>query len=139
MSEALSHTLAALVALLTSEGYSAHAEEVERARQTLGASEQETCHILASNAFWGGPGAIWEISFSKEWQPGGIDQQLSQDLRNRNDAEVSASNRQLATLIVSLSQEFSQHCAHHVDPTWIERASFLGRTMQRFLDEDRLP
>jgi hypothetical protein len=139
MSAALSHTLAALATLLNSEGYSAHAEEVEHARQTISVSEQEGCLVLASNAFWGGPGAIWEITFSKEWQPGGIDPHLSQRLRDRSDAEVTAANRQLATLVVALSQNFSQTCAHHVDPTWTERAAFLGRALQRFLDENRLP
>ena len=126
MSAQLVQTLASLHALLIAEGYLTHAEGVSEAQRALEQSTDAVCASLASNAFWGGPGSVWEIGFSREWVPPGAPGETIAALRARDDEAVIAANHRLAELIVDLSEEFSATCMGRVDQSWIQRASDLG-------------
>ena len=127
MSERLAHTLASLHALLASEGYLAHAEGVREAQRALDQSSAAVCTQLASNAFWGGPGAISDIGFSREWVPPHAPPETLAALRARDEDAVNAANRRLDELIAALAEDFAATCTGKVHPSWIERASYLGR------------
>ncbi len=134
MSTSLAQTLASLHALLTAEGYLAHAQGVHEAQRALEQSDDAVCSTLASNAFWGGPGAIWEIGFSREWFPADAPVDMVAALRARSDDAVNAANHRLAELVVKLSDEFATTCAGHVHPSWIERATYLGSVHKNWIE-----
>lgn len=135
MTERLDQTLAALSAFLTSEGDVVRAKHVEQTRMKLKASSQGACVHLASNAYWGGPGAIWETVYSADWQPPECEASLREQLRNRTDDEVAAANRKLNALVSALADEFSIVCKDCVDSSWIERASYLGEIQKELLNK----